>query len=149
MREDGGSEWPERQGRIAVNAKSGEIGWKNPGNQQIQKKFPKHQVHCNGNGSIMNNDNNCLARFQGAKKISNLNYGPEKDELNGLQLIERKRMRGGPNSYEVMDVEGGLKAITGEEQTSRKTEVDLSAIDCSTSSNNELAKLAQQASQHP
>lgn len=81
--------------------------------------------------------------------ISNPHYGPDEDELNGIELVDRKRMRGGPDSYEVMDIAGGLnKGIIRSNNSGLKDDV-LSELDCPTSSYSVLAELAMQASQQP
>lgn len=86
---------------------------------------------------------------QGGNVISYLHSGMEDEELIGLQLMERKRMRGGPDSYEVMDTAGGLKKDVQMTENKQITEVELSGSDCSTSPNILLAKLTRQASQKP
>lgn len=60
-----------------------------------------------------------------------------------------KRLRGGPHNYKVMDTTGGLGPATGDNTTVTHSEVSLSRLDCATSSNNEMVKLARQASHQP
>ncbi|KAL8105604.1 hypothetical protein AgCh_029416 [Apium graveolens] len=64
--------------------------------------------------------------------------GPTEEELDGLDLEERKRKRIGLSDR--MDVEGIVNAT--------QSDAGLSKIDCSESSTTFLAKLAKQAS-HP
>ncbi|KAL1818490.1 hypothetical protein ACET3Z_013359 [Daucus carota] len=78
---------------------------------------------------------------------SNSGYGREDDELIGLHLTDRKRMRGGPESYEVMDTAGGLVTGPGNNKIVTNSDNTLSGTDCVLSFNNDLAKLATQASQ--
>lgn len=42
---------------------------------------------------------------------SNALYGSEDEELNGLNIADRKRMRGGPGLYDIMDTDGCLKPM--------------------------------------
>lgn len=77
----------------------------------------------------------------------NFNNGPVDDDLVGMDITDRRRMRGGPDNYEVKDTTGGLRAANLYEQLNNKSEVELLDIDCSTSSTNELDKLAVQATQ--
>lgn len=58
-------------------------------------------------------------------------------------------MRGGPNNYETMDTEGGLKKTIQNSEQVHNPDAGLSGLDCSISSSSELAKLAEQSSHHP
>lgn len=49
-----------------------------------------------------------IVDFQGLGANSKSLIGPAEDELIGLHIADRKRMRGGPYNYEVMDIGGGL-----------------------------------------
>lgn len=49
-----------------------------------------------------------LANKPGVGENSNLVNGPKDDELIRLNLVEWKRMRGGPKPYDIMDSAGGL-----------------------------------------
>lgn len=80
--------------------------------------------------------------YQGGNGNSNFVIGSDKEELSGLQVTEKKRLRGGSNTYEVMDIEGGLKIIPRKEKVLQNTDGDLSELDCSSSSISELVKLA-------
>lgn len=91
---------------------------------------------------------NTVTNYQGGND-SNFINGPDEEELIGLQLSERKRMRGGPNNFEIMDTAGGLTKDIMQEQITGTSGVDLSKMDCSSSSKLDLATLAMQASQQP
>ncbi|KAL1805925.1 hypothetical protein ACET3Z_028993 [Daucus carota] len=150
LREDGDIDWEERRGRVNVNARSGEGSWRFPGNQGRYDKDATNQVQYGSNGSYRVNEGGKDADLLGGKNNSNFNNGPEEEELIGLQVTERKRMRGDPDTYAIMDTEGGLaKESGGKGMENRNPDVVLSEIDCSTSSNSNLAKLARQASQQP
>lgn len=137
----------ERQGRVKVNAKSKEGSRGNVGNQLVQERKSRTQLQITETESHPINEGNKLTLFKGGKANSNIDDGPEEDEFIGLELVERKRMRGGPTSYEIMDTEGGLRMEAGNKQNIVNPNIVLSEMDCSTSSPIELAKLALQASQ--
>lgn len=71
--------------------------------------------------------------------VINFTNGPDVDELSGLMLENRKRLRSGPNSNETIDTEGGLAANSKESV--------LSGLDCAAPMNTDLAQLALQVSQ--
>ncbi|WOG82416.1 hypothetical protein DCAR_0101580 [Daucus carota subsp. sativus] len=79
---------------------------------------------------------------------SNLNIedGPDNDEMIGLQITERKRMRGGPDNYDIMDTPGGLAGASDSIAVNKNNDGVLSDLDYTSSNNFQLAKLAQQAS---
>lgn len=77
-----------------------------------------------------------------------MGIGLEEDELDGLNLVDMKRMREGPNMYKVMDTLCGLKSGDMNVIQTNQNVAALSDIDCATSHNNVLATLALQAS-HP
>lgn len=79
----------------------------------------------------------------------NLIDGPEEGGLDGLQVTERKRLRGGPDNYEVMDTEGRLNYPTIQAHILLNTDAVLSGTECAISSTSEMTKLANQASQQP
>lgn len=119
------------------------------GNQQDGGRDFRNRLALKEKVSYPANEGYQLSDFQRGRVNSNSNNGPENNEFSGLQILERKRMRGGPGNYEVMDTEGGLKVMSGSQQVRHNTEVVLSEIDCATSSNIESAKLAVQASRQP
>lgn len=147
LREDGDTDWEERQGRVKVNAKSKEVNCGNAGNQLAKERKSRPQLEITENESYPLNTENNLTLSKGGKANSNLGDGPEEDELIGLELVERKRMRGGPTSYEHMDTEGGLRMEAGNKPNIVNPDIVLSEMDCATSSPTELARLALQASQ--
>ena len=65
------------------------------------------------------------------------NYGPEEDELDGLNLEERKRRRSEAHGF----------ISTGFNKETVPMESVLSNVDCTESHTQFLAQLAQQASQ--
>lgn len=73
-------------------------------------------------------------------------YGSDEEELIELNLVDRKRMRGGPEGYEVMDTPGDLKIGDAKVTNNTNTEAVLSGVDCAASSLNVLATPAMQAS---
>ncbi|KAL1805105.1 hypothetical protein ACET3Z_027342 [Daucus carota] len=145
LREDGDSDWEERQGRVQVNAKSKESSLNIPENQSTAG----NHLQIGGSKSYPSVVANQITDFQGGKIDSNFVGGPEEEEVIGLHLTERKRMRGGPDNLETMDTEGGLKIVTVKVQTIGTSDVELSKMDCSSSSKHDLATLALQASQQP
>lgn len=81
----------------------------------------------------------------GFKASQNPLYGPEEDELDGLQLEERKRKRIGPDSLSTMDVDGN-NILSGPNNTHNITGAVISDSDLATPSSSLSAKLAKQAS---
>lgn len=75
----------------------------------------------------------------------NFESGPSEEELIGLHLVDRTRMRGGPNSYETMDITCGLGMFSEKVENVNDSDIALSGMDCSTSSSTKLAKLVKQA----
>lgn len=91
------------------------------------------KAHVLDNSQLIDSSKKLAANFNSSSSI-----GPDKEELLGLNLEERKRRRG-LNENEYMETEGGNVALI--------TESNLSRIDCTDSSPEFLAKLARQASQ--
>lgn len=110
-----------RQERVNDSKNHGENSCVNPGNQLIRGSLfrPKMQSVTTNLSPI--NVENISGALQKESADSNLDNGPEEDELDGLQITERKRMRGGPSTYEVMDTEGGLKLKAGVDDVSMET----------------------------
>lgn len=80
--------------------------------------------------------------------ISKFFNGPDEDEKNGFVLIERKRLRGGTESYDIMDIEGGLKGEVKDQISGKTPDAALSGLDCATSLKHDLATLVLQASHY-
>lgn len=113
----------------------GNVGDQNPGIQIIN--ILKDKVYQNAN-------------MVGSSILSTTVYGPDEEELNGLNIIERKLMRGDPRVYDIMDTTGGLTRLKAGDTGlvgNVQNEAALSEFDCATSSTSVLAKLAKQASQ--
>lgn len=72
--------------------------------------------------------------------------GLDNEETTGLQITERKRMRGSPGIYDIMDTSGGLVGASNSIGVHKDNDVVLSELDCTSSENSQLAKLALQAS---
>lgn len=149
LREDGDADWEDRLGRVNVNAKSGENSYEKDGNKLIIGRDFRGQKQIHGAISFPINVEDKNADSKEGKDNSNFGDGPEEDELDGLQIMERKRMRGGPDCFEVMDTIGDFQHGPGNMRGNTSTGVVLSEMDCSTPSESELAKLALQASQQP
>lgn len=79
----------------------------------------------------------------GLEANPNLPNGPEEEELTGFQYVERKRLRGGPEAYDIVDTSDGLKTLSNYKL---QLEVSLSVKDCVTSPTTDMATLAKQAS---
>lgn len=77
---------------------------------------------------------------------SNIESGPDGDELTGLLVADRKRMRGGPDNYDTMDTPGGLGPVSNPNVSNKTADGGLSGLDCTSSNNSQLATLAKQAS---
>lgn len=148
LREDGDTAWEERQGRVNGSMNLGDNRCVNSGSQLTQRRNLRAQLQISGCEIYPKIVENKLTSHK--EDNVNLNYvnGPENDELIGLELADRKRMRGSPSMYEIMDTEGGFKAVIQKEKQTVQLDGELSKMDCSSSSKNELATLAQQASQH-
>lgn len=76
------------------------------------------------------------AKVVGLDIFSNPVYGLEDEELVGLNLVDRKRMRGGTEAYDIMNTAGGFIAGDPNKTNKLQLEVTLSETDCVTSSNN-------------
>ncbi|KAL1812803.1 hypothetical protein ACET3Z_022868 [Daucus carota] len=146
LREDGDTEWEERQKRVNASVNSGDGSFGKLNIPLIQGRDFRNQTKLNVTKSSPEIASNKNTSIKGGASISNFENGPEEDELIGLELIERKRLRG-PN--EVMDTEGGLPTDLASRPKGCIPDVALSEMDCSTSSVTVLATLAQQASQQP
>lgn len=83
--------------------------------------------------------------LKGVEGILNILNGPDENEQIGLDVVERKIMRGGPDSYDVMDMNGGLvDNCIGVSQ-----DATLSVKNFAASTTTGLAMLVRQASQQP
>lgn len=72
--------------------------------------------------------------------------GPGDEEIIGLDVEDRKRRRSGPESKRVMDTDDVLANPESVNKVIVQHEAGLSNMDCSASSQQYLATLAQQAS---
>lgn len=88
-------------------------------------------------------NNTAFTRYQ---IYSNELIGPHEEELDGLNIEERKRRRSGPVSMRTMDIEGELNVL-GPSTKGPQSEGVLSDWDCTASSPNFLATLVEQDSQ--
>lgn len=77
-----------------------------------------------------------MGKVQKAGEISNIiiSSGPSRDELDGLDLEERKRKRLGPIFYDNMDISNNGHILN---------DSAISIADCAVSNNNILATLAK------
>lgn len=108
LRDDDDTNWEERQGRSNVSEKLGINSLKIPWNQLSQGREIRHQLHGGTKESYLLNEDNRITNFKGGNDFSNKYVGPDEEELSGLHLVERKRLRGGPGIYEIMDTDGVL-----------------------------------------
>lgn len=147
LREEVDSRWEERVGRVNVDPKSQEGSNDKGGNHLITRNEVQMSIQQPG---IISHPTTMIIKTATNQELganSNSGYGREDDELIGLHLTDRKRMRGGPESYEVMDTAGGLVTGPGNNKIVTNSDNTLSGTDCVLSFNNDLAKLATQASQ--
>lgn len=137
LREDGDMDWEDRAGRSKFRGGS----YDKDGNcfSQTSNQGDKDKVVMQAGNSHQ------LLKLGANNEVqdlnSNLNDGLEEDELSGLNIVDRKRLRGSPDTYEVMDTPGGLKGGIGHIGPNNQNGVALSNSDCV-----RLATLALQAS---
>lgn len=98
LREDGDTDWEQRQGRVNESRKSGKNSYVNPGNQLTKGSISRVKKQAVTTEISPFNGENRNAALQDGNLNSNLDNGLEEDELDGLQILERKRMREGPSS---------------------------------------------------
>lgn len=72
------------------------------------------------------------------RQSANFSIGPTEDELDGLNIEDRKRRRSGPQQEDLMPMDRNVDSTI--------LDAALSTVDCATSPSNILATLAQQAS---
>lgn len=147
LRDEGDADWEQRIGRDNNFPQSGGSGYASGEIFAIQKDGGRYNMHESRDYTNQEVLKSRKAVLTGGGSNSKFLIGPEEEELSGLSVVERKRMRGGPGQYETMDTEGGL--ITGEIISMKEInkEATLSVKDCAASSKNELATPALQASQ--
>lgn len=80
-------------------------------------------------------------------QIRDTAYGLEEEEADGLGLEDRKRRRSGIDTRIVMDTDDTLVQVGLNNDGNKQKEAEFSGTDYSASSQNDLAKLAVQASQ--
>lgn len=147
LREDGDSDWEVRAGRVNAEAKFTENSYTQDRNQLIPRKVVRQQKQSSVTELQPNNTGLIIIPNKELAESSNFISGPEEVEAIGLQLSERKRMRGGPDCYDIMDTEGGLKIGEKNAASELSLEAVLSNVDCAASPKTDLAMLAKQASQ--
>ncbi|KAL1825757.1 hypothetical protein ACET3Z_012535 [Daucus carota] len=147
LREEGDADWVVRAGRGNNFAKSGESCYGKDGDQGDQGGNYGTKDQIVQYTAVTKDKPTSSTKLAGLDTFSNPVYGLDEEELIGLNLVERKRMRGGPEVYDIMDIAGGLKGGELSNTKDSKTEAALSGTDCATSSTNVLATLAMQASQ--
>lgn len=147
LRDEGDVDWEARKGRDNNIPQSGGSGYDRGGNQGIQKSNSSYGMHGNRNLIQLKDKGPMTAVTSDLVNKSNHYIGPDEDELSGLNIVERKRPRGGLGSYDTMDTKGHLQRATKETSSGLITEATLSGRDCVVSSENVLATLALQASQ--
>ena len=158
LRGEDDTEWEARQGRYNSGPKSGGGSYGAENNSMILGN-PARQATRN-QGDITNplliaarnmegRRENSNLEDTGGNGILNIEDGPDLDETTGLLFTDRKRLRGGPDKYDVMDIPGGLGNSSDSTFSNKPKDVGLSGMDCSTSNNSQLATLAQQASRTP
>lgn len=103
--------WGERKVRVNVRMKPGGGNSEIVANQMTERRKSRMQFQINYSKSYPINEENKSISGLGGSKISNLNIGLEDEELIGLDLVDCKRAREGPNYYETMVTIGGLKSV--------------------------------------
>lgn len=86
-----------------------------------------------------------ITKNRGLSHRPRTSIGLEQDELDGLNLEERKRKRTGPGASEELGMDE-VPVVEGINKENKNMDADLSGMDCSATSNNILATLAVQAS---
>lgn len=108
LREEGDFGWEERADRGGACPKSQEFSFGRPANQLNQMSNFRDAVQQTGIKDYPIKVVNSITTNQGFSINSNLDYGPDDDELIGLELSDRKRLRGGPDTKETMNTASGL-----------------------------------------
>lgn len=138
LREENDVEWASRYGKN--NRMPDFSGTQNRGVVQVgdqSRIFREREV---GNMTIqegLRKSNDKAILMEGNSNTTSFLNGPRTEELDGLDIEERKRKRLGPVITDHMETEGGVLPLN---------DSDLSKLDCSESSNTTLATLAMQAS---
>ncbi|KAL1823984.1 hypothetical protein ACET3Z_010762 [Daucus carota] len=156
LREEDDTEWEARQGRYTSGPKSGGGCYGNIDNNMILGNAARQDNRNHGDNAnpVVAATSYMESRREGLNlemRGENLNFedGLDNDEMTGLLITDRKRMRGGPDNYDTMDTLGDLGKITDSTLSIQQKDVGLSVTDCTTSNNSQLAKLAKQASRTP
>ncbi|KAI3665356.1 hypothetical protein L6452_43980 [Arctium lappa] len=148
LREDGDREWESRFGRDYNQANFGTSQYPNKASES-----KKESDFTNLGLATVNNVTITEGKFKnqiGGKSVPYLTYpsGPDEEELDGLNVEERKKRRGGPEVPETMDTQGGLYNNIQTSKNNKNQDAALSRHDCAGSSDKVLATPASQASQH-
>lgn len=109
--EDDDVAWREKKERINVSMESGGGSGEIVASQLPRRSDSRMQMQIKYTESNPLNEDNTLKSGPGGKEISKLNFGLEDEELIRLDLVDRKRARGGPTNYETMDTVGGLQPL--------------------------------------
>ncbi|KAK1365679.1 hypothetical protein POM88_041240 [Heracleum sosnowskyi] len=147
LRDDGDADWEARFGRDnSFPQYAGD-------NSGVTDEVPTGRRDFRREESYLNNKSNLLitndgmGSGSGQKLITNVNTGLVEDEQNGLFLEDRKRRRSDEEGNAIKDKDGNVQVINQVNNNVSNMEVSLFEMDCATSPNLLLAKLAQQASQ--
>lgn len=146
LREEGDADWEERIGRDnSIPRFGGEVG--NYGGKEICLRRDIRQPNFSiSENPVFSNVGAQANNFVGLNFNLEKVIGPEADELSGLNVEERKRRRGGPDSFETMDTEGRLQMVVSGKQVNTIIGASLSGLDCAAPSTSDSAQLARQAS---
>lgn len=117
LRKEGDADWEERIGRVNSIPKSGEGSFTQEGNQLFPRSNFRQSEQSIRDVSLPANMGLQIAKLLGSDVNSNSADGPEEDELVGLNLVERKRMREVPEVYDIMEIAGGIQIGTGNNTT--------------------------------
>lgn len=107
-----------------------------------RRDFRREEYYLKNNSNLL--IKSCgVGSGSGQKLLTNVNDGLLEDEHNGLVLEDRKRRRSDEVGNTIKDTDDILKV----NNNVSNMEISLSEMDCATSQNISMAKLAQQASQ--
>lgn len=116
------------------------------GNPLVQNNADGHDMQISRDVLKLKDMGSGTIKILGLNNNTQLLIGPGEEENTGIKLVERKRMRGGLESYDIMDITGGLGGTPAGNNNETLMEANLSNKDCAAPSITDLATLAKQAS---
>lgn len=133
LRDDSTEDWGDNHGKD----KDKNIQNLNEGREEGSQRQRRNSVNDNAHNMGYASNGDILKDRRAGNDLSQQNFGPQSGELDGLVVEERKRQRVG--LHDNMDLDKNYENTTSDS--------GLSGRDCTESSTNILATLAQQASQ--